>query len=113
MKTKWVWLAILVVCVIPALATAQEKSSNSSEGTLSAYRSNPPTYAIHLVDGRTAIVWLDTRNGSVQSQWKCEVPPRGDGSEASMISLKADKGDWRGALLEAKATLKALVADGE
>lgn len=113
MKTKWVWLAVLVVCVIPALASAQEQSSGGKDGAPSAYRSNPPTYAIHLVDGRTAIVWLDARNGSAQPQWKCEVPPRGDGSEANMTALKADRGDWRGALLEAKATLKELVADGE
>jgi hypothetical protein len=115
MKTKWVWLAILVVCLIPVLASAQERSSNGRDGARSAYQSNPPTYAIHLNDGRTALVWLDARNDPARPQWKCEVPPRGDGSEASMAVLKADKDDWRGALLEATANLneKALVADGQ
>lgn len=113
MKTKWVWLVILVFCLIPALASAQDGPSGGRDGASAAYQSNPPSYAIHLVDGRTALVWLDARNDPARPQWKCEVPRGRDGSEASMTLLKADKADWRGALVEAKGNLRELVADGE
>ena len=111
MKTTHLRLAILAVCLIPIIASAQEKSSDRQEA--SPYQSNPPTYSIPLMDGRTAIVWWDARNDSARPQWKCEVPPQRDGSDASATMLKAGRGDWRGALLEATTYLKDVVADGE
>jgi hypothetical protein len=111
MKTTHLWLAILAVCLIPVTASAQEKSSDRQEA--SPYQSNPPTYSIPLMDGRTAIVWWDSRNDSARPQWKCEVPPRRDGADAGAIRLTVERGDWRGALLEARAYLKDVVADGE
>lgn len=113
MKTAYAWLAILVACLIPVIAPAQEMSSDFREAALSPYQSNPPTYSIPLMDGRTAIVWWDARNDSPRPQWKCEVPPRRDGADAGAIRLTVEKGDWRGALLEARAYLKDVVADGE
>jgi hypothetical protein len=113
MKTAYAWLAILVVCLIPVIAPAQEMSSDFREAALSPYQSNPPTYCIPLMDGRTAIVWWDGRNDSSRPQWKCEVPPRRDGSDVSPTLLNAGRGDWRGALLKARTFLKDVVADGE
>jgi hypothetical protein len=113
MKTTHLWLAILVVCLIPVIAPAQEKRSDHQAVALSPYQSNPPTYSIPLMDGRTAIVWWDARNDSARPQWICEVPPRRDGSDAAATLLQAGRGDWRGALLEARTFLKDAVADGE
>jgi hypothetical protein len=113
MRSNHVWLGILVACAIPGIASAQEKSLERPERAAPSYQSNPPTYAIHLVDGRTAIVWWDARTDSARPQWKCEVPPRRDGSEASISLLKAGEGDWRGALREATTRLEGVVADGE
>lgn len=107
MKSMLIWLTVLAVGFIPVLGWAQEQN------TPSLYQSNPPTYAVHLVDGRTAIVWWDARNGVSAPQWKCDVPPRRDGSDGKAIVLQAKAGEWRAALDEVTTLLKGEIADGE
>jgi hypothetical protein len=77
-------------------------------------QSSPPTYAIPLRDGSTAIVWWDAVSNPATPGWRCEVPaPRGDGTSRTTTALRAAAGDWRAALAEARAVLKGRVADGE
>jgi hypothetical protein len=107
MKSTLVWLAVFAVGFTPVLGSAQEKP------VAPVYQSNPPAYALHLIDGRTAIVWWDARNGASAPQWKCDVPPRRDGSDDRVIPLRAKGGEWRAALDEATTLLRGEIADGE
>ncbi len=76
--------------------------------------SSPPTYAILLRDGSTATVWWDAVSDPARPGWRCEVPAPGSGRGVrTTVPLTASAGDWRAALAEAKASLKALVADSE
>jgi hypothetical protein len=83
------------------------------EVTGTAYRSDPPTYAVPLVDGRTAIVWLDARTDAAQPRWVCEVSAKRDGSDGRREVLAAAATNWRAALSEAVSLLGEFVADGE
>jgi|WetSurMetagenome_2_1015567.scaffolds.fasta_scaffold02650_2 hypothetical protein len=82
------------------------------DSPLSPYQSNPPIYAIPLMDGRTVLVWWDARSDPQHPRWVCEVPPRRDGTEAGAIVLPRGRGDWCEALDRAATTLKGQVADG-
>ena len=73
-----------------------------------------PTYAIRLEDGNVAIVWWDAVSDPAHPVWRCEVPaPRGGEGVRATTALSATAGDWRAALVEARAHLKGRVADGE
>jgi hypothetical protein len=75
--------------------------------------SSPPTSAIPLRDGSTAMVWWDAVSDQAHPGWRCEVPaPRGEGAGRTTSALTA-AGDWRAALAEARAVLKGRVADGD
>jgi hypothetical protein len=77
-------------------------------------QTSPPTYAIPLRDGNTAIVWWDAVSDPAHPGWRCEVPePRGGGAVRMITTLTAPAGDWRAALMEARTVLKGWVADGE
>jgi hypothetical protein len=77
-------------------------------------QSSPPTYAIPLRDGSTAMVWWDAVSDPAHPGWRCEVSaPRGEGAGRTTSALTAAAGDWRAALAEARAVLKGRVADGE
>ena len=77
-------------------------------------QTSPPTYAIPLRDGNTAIVWWDAVSDPAHPGWRCEVPaPRGGGADRAITALTAAAGDWRAALAEARTVLKGRVADGE
>lgn len=107
MKSMLIWMTVVTVGLFPTLGVAQEQQAPS------VTQSNPPTYALPMVDGRTAIVWWDGRSGASAPQWKCEVPPRRDGSDGRAIVLQANAGEWRAALDEATTLLRGEVADGE
>ena len=77
-------------------------------------QSSPPTYAIPLRDGSTAIVWWDAVSEPAHPGWRCEVSAaRGEGAGRTITALTAAAGDWRAALTEARAVLKDRVADGD
>ena len=73
-------------------------------------QASPPTYAIPLRDGNTAIVWWDAISDPAHPGWRCEVPvPRGGGADRTITTLTAPAGDWRAALTEARGVLKGRV----
>jgi hypothetical protein len=77
-------------------------------------QTSPPTYAIPLGDGNTAIVWWDAVSDPAHPGWRCEVPaPRGERAGRMTTTLTAAAEDWRAALAEARTVLKGRVADGE
>jgi len=77
-------------------------------------QTSPPTYAIPLRDGNTAIVWWDAVSDPAHPGWRCEVPaPRGERTGRMSTTLTAAAEDWRAALAEARTVLKGRVADGE
>ncbi len=88
------------------------QASLQTEATRMVSPPDPGTYALHLVDGRTAIVWYDAHTTG-QPQWVCEVPAKRDGSDAQRISISVGAAEWRVALAEATRLLDGLVADGE
>jgi len=111
-----VWLTIVILGGFPIAACGQTAGAPLRPGTLhTPYQSDPPTYAIRLVDGRTAILWWDARTDPGQPHWVCEVPAGPPGATASVTNLVGARSDWRAALESATAHLKAreLVADGE
>jgi hypothetical protein len=110
--------AMIVLVVAPSAVagtpTSDQQRAYAPQGTMSTvYRSDPPTYAVHLVDSRTAIVWLDAQSDAAQPRWVCEVPAKRDGSEGRREILTAASTNWRAALTEAVSLLGGLVADGE
>lgn len=116
MKRMTAWRTILVLGMLPSVGLGQSGgASSNSEALLSAYQSDPPTYAIPLVDGRTAILWWDARHDPQRPRWVCEVPGRRQGTETNVTELPGGRGDWRKALELATALLKEkeLAADGE
>jgi len=114
MKGMTAWLTILILGVVPVPVVAQTAGGlPQPETSPSLFQSTPPTYAIHLLDGRTAIVWWDARSDPQRPRWVCEVPALRDGTDASVTVLPVAHGDWRGALDTAKTTvLRGCVADG-
>ena len=114
MKGMTAWLTILILGVVPVPVVAQTAGGlPQPEASTSLFQLTPPTYAIHLLDGRTALVWWDARSDLQQPRWVCEVPPLRDGTDASVTVLPVAHGDWRGALETAKTTvLRGCVADG-
>ncbi len=89
------------------------EASLKQEGSSMVSAPDPGSYAVHLVDGRTAMVWFDTQTSVGRPHWVCEVPAKRDGSDAQRISLNAGAAEWRTALREAIRLLDGLVADGE
>jgi hypothetical protein len=106
------WCGIVVGgALLIAVAILAESVSGQ---TAAAPQSSPPVYAIPLRDGRTATVWWDAVSDPAHPSWRCEVPPTGSRREVrTTVPLTAAAGDWRAALVEAKAALKGLVADSE
>jgi hypothetical protein len=99
------WTLLAAVALHAAGATGQ---------TAVSVQSSPPTYAILLRDGNTAIVWWDAISDPARPGWRCEVPaPRGGGAGRMTTALTAAAGDWRAALAEARTVLKGRVADSE
>ena len=96
------------------LAAMALHAAGTAGQTAEAVQSSPPTYAIPLRDGSTAIVWWDAVSDPAQPVWRCEVPaPRAGEAGRTTTVLTAAARDWRAALAEARAVLKGRVADGE
>jgi hypothetical protein len=96
------------------LAAVALHAAGAAGQTAAPVQSSPPTYAIPLRDGNTAIVWWDAVSDSAHPGWRCEVPtPRGGGADRTTTALMAAAGDWRAALAEAREVLKGRVADSE
>ena len=96
------------------LAAVALHAAGAAAQTVAPVPSSPPTYAIPLRDGSTAIVWWDAVSEPAHPGWRCEVSaPRGEGAGRTITALTAGAGDWRAALAEARAVLKRRVADGE
>jgi hypothetical protein len=96
------------------LAAVALHAAGAAGQTAVDVQSSPPTYAIPLRDGSTAIVWWDAVSNPAHPGWRCEVPaPRGNGASRTTTALTAAAGDWRAALAEARAVLKGRLADGE
>jgi len=96
------------------LAAVALHAAGTAGQTAGDAQSSPPTYAIPLRDGSTAIVWWDAVSDPAHPAWRCEVPaPQGGGAGRTTTALTAAAGDWRAALAEARAVLKGRVADGE
>jgi hypothetical protein len=95
------------------VATLLHAPSAAGQPTV-AVQSSPPTYAIPLRDGNTAMVWWDAVSDPEHPGWRCEVSvPRGGDAGRETTALTAAAGDWRAALEEARAVLKGRVADSE
>ncbi len=111
MTRNRIWRSMVVGGILLAVATqAASAAGQTAEGP----QSSPPVYAIPLRDGRTATVWWDSVSDPARPSWRCEVPAPGSGRGVrTTVPLTASAGDWRAALAEAKASLKALVADSE
>ena len=106
----WRSIAIGVTLLAGLALHADGDAGQSTEPALTT----SPTYAIPLRDGGTAIVWWDAVSEPANPSWRCEVPAlRGGGTGRTTTALTAAAGDWRAALAEARAALKARVADGE
>jgi hypothetical protein len=96
------------------LAAVALHAAGAAGQTDVAVQTSPPTYAIPLRDGNTAIVWWDGVSDPAHPGWRCEVPaPRGGGAGRTTTALTAAVGDWRAALAEARAVLKGRVAEDE
>ena len=96
------------------LTTVALHAAGAAGQTAVVIQSSPPTYAIALRDGNTAIVWWDAVSDPAHPGWRCEVPaPRGGGVGRMTTTLTAAAGDWRTALAEARKVLKEWVADAE
>lgn len=96
------------------LAAVALHAADAAGQPAGAVQSSPPTYAIPLRDGSTAIVWWDAVSDPAHPGWRCEVPaPQGGRAGRTITALTAAAGDWRAALAEARAVLKGRVADGE
>jgi hypothetical protein len=116
MKRMTAWLTILILGMLPSVVVGQTGGGASQpDARPSSYQSDPPTYAISLIDGRAAILWWDGRSNPQQPHWVCEVPAGRQGTATSVTALPGARSDWRAALSSATALLKArdLVADGE
>ena len=110
--SAWPILPILGVVFSPVFGQPAG-TPPQPESVPSPYQSNPPTYAIPLMDGRTAMVSWGTRSDPRQPRWVCEVPAQRDGTDASVTVLPVARGDWRGAWDTVTTTLlKGRVADG-
>lgn len=96
------------------LTAVAPHAAGAAGQTTVAVQSSPPTYAIPLRDGNTAMVWWDAISDPEHPGWRCEVPvPRGGDADRTTTTLTAAAGDWRAALEEAKVILKGRVADSE
>ena len=105
------WRSLVVGGILLAVAFGEAGTAGQSSVEV---QSSPPTYAIPLKDGSTAIVWWDAVSNPAHSGWRCEVPAlRGERVDRTITALTAAAGDWRAALAEARAILKGRVADGE
>ncbi len=98
--------AVLAVAAFYAAGTGGQTAPEGQE--------SPPTYAIPLNDGRTAVVWWDAISDPARPRWRCEVPaPHGGEAGRATMTLTAPAGDWRAALAEVRTALKGRLADGE
>ena len=103
------WRGMVVVGIFLAAVTFH--AVGTAGQTTVDVRSSPPTYAIPLKDGNTAIVWWDAVSDPAHAAWRCEVPaPRGEGAGRTTTALTAAAGDWRAALEEARTVLKGRMA---
>jgi hypothetical protein len=90
MGTVTSWLAILAFGLIP-IPVWNQHAGTPIPSDMSLYQSNPPTDAIPLMDGRTALVWWDARSDPEHPRWVCEVPPaaRWDGGQRDRSAGRA------------------------
>jgi hypothetical protein len=96
------------------LAAVALHTAGAAGQTDVAVQPSPPTYAIPMRDGNTAMVWWDAVSDPAHPGWRCEVPvPHGGEAGRTTTALTAAAGDWRAALAEARAVLKGRLADDE
>jgi hypothetical protein len=106
------WRGMMVGGIL--LAAVALHAAEIAGQTTVVVQTSPPTYAIPLRDGNTAIVWWDAVSDPAHPGWRCDVPAlRGEGAGRMTTTLTAAAGDWRAALAEARTVLKGRVADGE